>query len=327
MNRAAIIFGLVAMKRADLLDEETRKIVAQSLISQLGTGRNIFLMAVIEILGAAFALWEPYIQTMAIFKALFQWLIQMSPPSAEDGTASAKIDPTILLTVKTAKSTLIQMITYKSIAIVPLWLSDLTTNRSTPDRILAIDILSQVVTTSPLCIRGFIPAIVDTLVRFLDPNSPNTRTRLLPHIRAFMEDLSMTFSSVQCHSGSQRWLVGGMDGICVLFDTKSATRAHIFEGHTKPITCLAFSPDTRHIVSYSYEEVTVRLWAVPSGLMSMLSVNCKPLKTLVVEPLLTESLALLPPEALLRAVSISWIDAGTIAIAVQNRRLLTMEVL
>jgi len=50
-----------------------------------------------------------------------------------------------------------------------------------------------------------------------------------------------------------------------LWDARTGAQVpHLFEGHTNPVHCVAFSPDGRHIVSGSRDK-TIRIWDVQRG--------------------------------------------------------------
>lgn len=324
MNRAAIIFGIVAISRPELLDDAVRKAVADSLIYQLGTeNRNIFRTAVIEILGSAFPVWEPYVMAMSLFKALFQWIAKVTP-CPENNLVP---EPSLLVTIATAEQTLIKMIAHNSPAIIPLWLAELSATKILTEKLCFVAILSEVIRLSPECLKGYIPAICDVAVRFIDPSAQQTRTRLLPNVTALIYEIGKAYSFVRLHKQQQRLLVGGMDGVIVMFDLRTGTRSHIFEGHTKPVTSLAFSPDCKHICSYSFEEVTIRVWNVPAGFMSILNMVCKPIKTLIVDPILTETMASKHLHNHLPAPAILWREDHRIDIMIHDKLLLQMEIL
>jgi WD40 repeat protein len=50
----------------------------------------------------------------------------------------------------------------------------------------------------------------------------------------------------------------------LIWDARTGKQTGSFTGHTKPVTCVAFSPDSRWIVSSSYDG-TLRVWEVAKG--------------------------------------------------------------
>jgi WD40 repeat protein len=325
MSRAAIIFGIVALHNPSSLNERVRKAVADSLISQLGTEvRNIFRSAVIELLGSAFDVWEPYIVTMKLFKALFEWIPKVAPNFDELESLS---DPSLAMTVTTATKTLVQIISFNSLAVMPFWLAEVNTSKSLNEKLCALYIFTQVMQVDPYCIKGYVAVIVDMMVRFLDPSIPTIRSAMHPKIMGFINDLARQYAFVDYTKESQRLLVGGMDGVIVLFDLKTATRSHTFEGQTRGVTALSFSADCKHICSYSFEEVTVRVWNVPSGFLSILNMVCRPIKTIVVNPDLTAAVSQIPENLRSNAVKMSWIDENHVQITLPNNSFHSIKVI
>ena len=79
--------------------------------------------------------------------------------------------------------------------------------------------------------------------------------------------------TLDLNDGTVRSVVFSLDGTMVagcgdrfvqLFDSKSGKRLHRLEGHTKPVSNVAFTPDGKLLASSS-ADTTVRLWDVKTG--------------------------------------------------------------
>ncbi len=79
--------------------------------------------------------------------------------------------------------------------------------------------------------------------------------------------------TLELNDGTVRSVVFSPDGTMVagcadrfvqLFDVKTGNRLHRFEGHTKPVSNVAFTPDGKLLASSS-ADATVRLWDVKTG--------------------------------------------------------------
>lgn len=293
MNRSAVILGIMALKNPSLLSEDIQKCIAQSLVAQLaGDKRNLFRTAAIEILGLGYLVFRPYFQPQPIFKALFSWLVSVdqqvdSSVEAEERT----VDPRLIGAIKVTEQTLVNFIKHEKYAILPFWLNELLVTKSPIERIQGVALITEILKNSPLILEDYVRLIIDYLVRMLDPGAPAMRSATAPQISSLLVDFVKSFAHVRLHAETQKLIVGSIkdDGIIYLYDLRTATKVHTFEGLTKAVTALAFSADGKHICAYSFDEATVRIWNVPTGLMGILGTAHKPQKTLVVDPDVTET--------------------------------------
>lgn len=294
MNRSAIILGILALKDSSLLSEDIIRCIAQSLVAQLGGDkRNLFRTAAIEILGLGYSIFRPFFQPQPIFKALFSWLVSVDFQVDSSGEAedSRSVDPRLVGAIRVTEQTLISFIRHEKYAILPFWLNELLATKNPMERSHGLVLVSEVLKSAPLIIEDYAALIIDYLVRMLDPNVQAMRSNTAPQISSLLVDFVRSFSHVRMHGDSQKLVVGSVkgEGIVYMYDLKSATKVNTFEGLTKPVTALAISVDGKHICAYSFEEATVRIWNVPTGLMGILGTTHKPQKTLVVDPDVTET--------------------------------------
>lgn len=66
-------------------------------------------------------------------------------------------------------------------------------------------------------------------MKTLDPNNPYIRDGLQPLVTLNLSELVRIFPMVSFHSSSQRLAVGGNNGVVIIFDVRTATRAAILE--------------------------------------------------------------------------------------------------
>lgn len=293
MNRSAIILGIFARKDPSLLSEDIKKCITQSLVSQLaGDKRNLFRTAAIEILGLGYPVFRPYFQPQPIFKALFSWLVtvdQKVDKGAE--TDDRLVDPRLVGAIRVTEQALINFIRHEKYAILPFWLNELLITKNPVERTHGIALISEILKVSPLVIEDYVCLIIDYLVRMLDPGAPAMRSAIAHQISSLLVNFVKSFAQVRLHADSQKLVVGSIknDGIVHLYDLKTATKVHTFEGLSKAVSAVTFSIDGKHVCAYSFDEATVRIWNVPTGLLSILGTAHKPHKTLVVDPDVTDT--------------------------------------
>jgi WD40 repeat protein len=67
------------------------------------------------------------------------------------------------------------------------------------------------------------------MIKILDPNYPNVREKLQNIITVNFAELVKSFPLVDFHESSQRLAVGSADGICSIYDLRSASKINILE--------------------------------------------------------------------------------------------------
>ncbi|CAG8543485.1 13126_t:CDS:2 [Ambispora leptoticha] len=171
----------------------------------------------------------------------------------------------------TARSAIFQIASINT----PLFISALTydtIDSARPcDKNGYLKLVSLFIRKKPLILYSNLPALVEAVVKSLDPNIPNLRETVLQTTTSILHDLVKTFPSITFHGRSQKLAVGTLEGASIVYDLRTATRCHVLEGHTKPVTAISFSGDGKLIVSCSLDEQTVRVWNPNPGLLGMLT--------------------------------------------------------
>lgn len=118
----------------------------------------------------------------------------------------------------------------------------------------------------PVSLLPLLPRLVETVVRSLDPHVPYLRDRCLQATTKVLHALVKQYPMVSFHQESQRLAVGTQDSVIVIYDLKTATRWHVLEGHTGPITAISFAPNGKMLASYSLQDTEVRFWQTTSSI-------------------------------------------------------------
>ncbi|KAI8873622.1 hypothetical protein GQ42DRAFT_102832, partial [Ramicandelaber brevisporus] len=87
----------------------------------------------------------------------------------------------------------------------------------------------------------FLARLADAVIRTLDPRSATSRRVLLSSATSCIQELIHSYACVAFHADSQRLAVGTADGATIVFDLRTAARCQVLEGHTKPVSALAYS--------------------------------------------------------------------------------------
>jgi WD40 repeat protein len=144
---------------------------------------------------------------------------------------------------------------------------------SVTEKITMLRFLSYLVFKAAAALQGAgsLVHLVEAVVRSLDPTSGN-RDVLLQPTTATLFELVRRFPGIAFHAGQQRLAAGTQDGRIVVWDVKTAARAHIIEAYGPvPVSAIAFSTDGRSVVSYSLAEKSIKVWQQPSGLLFLVA--------------------------------------------------------
>ena len=138
----------------------------------------------------------------------------------------------------------------------------------------SISSLSTLLRTHPLPLSRSLSSSVHTLIRCLDPASPQLRKTMLNVTTAALYALVTLYPAVSFHQQSQRFAVGcwgkdGNGGVILVYDLRTATVWRVMEGHTSDVHAVLFSRDEAgdRLVSYSATEGggVLRVWNTEVG--------------------------------------------------------------
>ncbi|RKO84060.1 hypothetical protein BDK51DRAFT_4096, partial [Blyttiomyces helicus] len=120
---------------------------------------------------------------------------------------------------------------------------DLIHSKGAAERAGCLKLLGLFISKKPLILHPYLPRIVESMVKCLDPNVPQIRDALQQIVTVNFAEMVRTFPNVAFHHGSQRLAVGAVEGAVVVYDLRTATRVQVLEGHTKAVAAVSISPD------------------------------------------------------------------------------------
>ncbi|CAG8592588.1 8778_t:CDS:10 [Ambispora gerdemannii] len=304
MARSTILLAMIGVDNPNALPKKIAKNVALSLTLLLNDESKLaYRLAALELCGRGFA---------AVLRTLFTFAID-----ADTNSAAIKT---------TARQAIFQIASINT----PLFISTLTydaIDSARPcDKNGYLKLVSLFIRKKPLILYSKLPALVEAVVKSLDPNITNLRETVLQTTTSILHDLVKTFPSITFHGRSQKLAVGTLEGASIIYDLRTATRWHVLEGHTKSVTAISFSGDGKVIVSCSLDERTVRVWNTSSGLLGMLSRDSKPFVSTLsssIKPSRTFGFNIgddvhLSTPTILDTVHFDWVSERTVKLYVQD---------
>jgi eukaryotic-like serine/threonine-protein kinase len=72
------------------------------------------------------------------------------------------------------------------------------------------------------------------------------------------------FAGLRFSPTGDRIVAGSVDGVAIVWQTKTGTRVATLKGHAAEVLCVEFNPDGRRVLTGSYDS-TVRVWDAATG--------------------------------------------------------------
>ncbi|KAL2911240.1 hypothetical protein HK105_209296 [Polyrhizophydium stewartii] len=185
-------------------------------------------------------------------------------PSASGGPASGA-GPLTPATMLMARQALVAIASVNAPLFISTLTFDLVHARVTAERGGSLKLLGMLISKKPVVLYPHLSRIVDSMVKTLDPNTPQIRESLQQIVTVNFAELVRTYPCVSFHAGTQRLAVGSAEGSVVVYDLRTATK-----GHTRPVHAVSFSSDGKLIASFSVEENCVKIWQPHAGFFGTL---------------------------------------------------------
>ncbi|KAJ3344604.1 hypothetical protein HDU83_005013 [Entophlyctis luteolus] len=285
--RATILLAIIGSEDPSLLLSRLCKDVAESLDILLKEDiRSPQRLIAVELVGRGFKTWEPHLNSSQVVRSLILTTGLQSPSTGSTANANAmspafsisgRAPPTSSMgdvpsqaLVMVSRQAVVQIASINPALFISTVTFDFVHSKNISERIGGLKLLGMFIAKKPHLIYSFIPRIVESMVKSLDPNVSGMREAVQNIVTSNFAEIVKTFRNVAFHSGIQKLAVGTADGLTVVYDLKTATKGYVFEGHSKPITAVSFSPDGKLAVTFSYEENVVRFWQMASGFLNTL---------------------------------------------------------
>ncbi|KAH6566901.1 hypothetical protein BASA50_002582 [Batrachochytrium salamandrivorans] len=303
--RATLILGIMGSNQTSPLNSRVYKDLAESLdLSIREESKVTFRLIAIEIMGRAFATWEPHINGSSVLRCLINQTglvaTQSNPPPGSNGGQLAMSTTTSSplplssratgspLTIGTsaiqgggqqtsaltpalmlmARQAIVNIASVNAGLFISTLTFDLVHARHAAERGGGLRLLGMFITKKPTILYPYLTSIVDAMVKTLDPNTPHLREALQQIVTVNFAELVRTYPSVAFHASTQRLAVGGSaDGFVIVHDLRTATKAYVLRGHTRPVHAVSFSADGKLVATFSIYESCVKIWQLHTGFL------------------------------------------------------------
>lgn len=114
-------------------------------------------------------------------------------------------------------------------------------------------------------IVAFLPAVIELIVRTLNPHNPMLRKTTMDKASHTLKTLIVRLPMVAFCQVKQRLAIGTMDNLVVIYDLKTASQWKILKGHGGPVCAVEFETNGNLIASYSAIDSSVKIWKLKTG--------------------------------------------------------------
>ena len=285
-----LVLAVLASRFAVGLEPDVSSVLVTHLLQLLSSPSELTRVAAAELLGKGYATWRPHLADPAV---LIKQLFRLSADQAAKQSAAAatgsqaqpagKTGPGGAAGAPSAAASLPNRYhaALLSVAVVEprafcqaMGEQAVLMGGVASARVAAVTALISLVKARGVSLEEELPAVVEAVIKPLDPSVPSLREGCLSASTAALRELVKRYPMMAFNQGTQRLAVGTVDGVVLIYDLRTATKWRILQGHEAAISALAFSPGGESVASFSVLDGTLRWWqAGSSGLFSFLGLQ------------------------------------------------------
>ena len=148
-------------------------------------------------------------------------------------------------------------------------------SRAKPEILRNIELLIE---KMPADVNDLIIECMDIILHCLDLNNLKNRSlnETFPALSRFP---NVTWCAV-----SKRIAVGGKTGVVAIFELRTPQKSQLITAHAHSVTCCAFSPDGKHLSTYSMIENKICFWSTATSLFGLGQSQTKCIRTYNTKP-------------------------------------------
>ncbi|KAJ3276102.1 hypothetical protein HDV01_006272 [Terramyces sp. JEL0728] len=264
--RATIILALIGSLLPPALPLRVTKDVSTSLeLIIRDPGKNPYRLLAIEIIGSGFKSWEPHLNGSSVIRCL----VQLTGLTGQQNVQGAPLitPPSMIM----ARQALLSIANYNTGLFISTLTFDLLHAKDIWERVGGLKLLGLFIAKKPILLFNHLQPMVEAMVKMLDPNHPTVRESLQDIVTVNFADLVKIFPSIAFHPATQRLGVGTVDGSCIIFDLRTATKLNLLEGIRSQAHGISFSPNGKLIATLHLQSNQISFWQPSSGFLESLA--------------------------------------------------------
>ena len=326
-----LVLAVLASRFAVGLEPDVSSVLVTHLLQLLSSPSELTRVAAAELLGKGYATWRPHLaDPTVLIKQLFRLSADQAAQQsaaatgsqaqaqAASGKAGAAGAPSAAASLPNRYHAALL-----SVAVVEprafcqaMGEQAVLMGGVASARVAAVTALISLVKARGVSLEEELPAVVEAVIKPLDPSVPSLREGCLSASTSALRELVKRYPMMAFNQGTQRLAVGTVDGVVLIYDLRTATKWRILQGHEAAISALAFSPGGESVASISALDGTLRWWqAGSSGLFSFLGLQGSCIHVTHVKEVAGQAL---PQPALLQ---LEWTSASQVMLSCNKQTL------
>lgn len=225
--------AVMGLTEPEFLTLDVAKDIASCIESIIKDESKPGRILAIEVFGLGFKTWflnplinirEPYINSQAVIRLL----TNLTGLGTVKGNNSAKA-PLMIASRKALQTVSSQ----NAPLVISTLILDIQHSKSLSDRTACLKLLGHLVVKvniylrlKPAALFSLVPAMIDAMVKVLDPNQPTVRESLQDIVTKNIAEIVSKFPCVSVHPQSQRLACASMESYVVIYDLRTATKIH-----------------------------------------------------------------------------------------------------
>jgi len=294
-----VALAVLAYKVPKAVDGRIASITGKGLLEIMEYGGSQHTTA-IALLGEGYVVWQYYVADPA---NLMRQLFHIALPLLSGDTVDPNTSKSLL--AQAALDAFVDVANVDPKLYVDFCSEYLNNAQQSPPLMVNAVLASMepVMRDHPACLVPHLVPITSLLLRVLDPHFPQVRKNAFTVSRKILKLLVEKYPMISFNQNKQRFAVGNVDGVIVIYDLKTASKWQHFEAHRGPITALAISHQGSLIASYCVHDYTCRLWNLDgSGILNLMGVSSRSLHVYEVSTANPE----ISTEEVLECVAMEW---------------------
>lgn len=220
---ALVVLAVIGSHFKEALDKQTCAQVADALVRAVSSGNALHAKVASHLLSRGAAVWGPHIKDgEGLLRTLYAryWRFNdFNTTMADSEWALRSLAPVL-------PAQFVEVVGEEASKH-----SQLVCHVRSERTVTAIKVLVALIKKNPIEMLPALPRAVEIVLRTLDPGHPNVRQALMQHSTAALKEFVRKFPMAAFHQDTQRFAVGTVDALVVIYDLRTATKWRVLEGH------------------------------------------------------------------------------------------------
>lgn len=196
--------------------------------------KGTYRVTAIELIGLGFSIWKSYLDGASLILMIIGFTGFMAHDTNKTNTSTENLSSTSNINIHpfvtyNARHAILEISKQETDLFVQVVTQELSQSKIANDRGTLLHALGYIMEKNPVLLQPYLPTIVDSMIKSLDPHTPQIRDALLPLLTQTIADIVKRYPSIAFNNVTQRLVVGNPDGTCLLYDIRTASRISVVD--------------------------------------------------------------------------------------------------